>query len=88
MTTNKNRNYKKGYERERKLVVQDRNQGHLAFRSAGSHSPIDVFVLDPEKKIIRLIQCKPKSMPLSQREKILKELEKYLGMYEIRTVVW
>jgi len=83
MTTNKNRNYKRGYEKERKLVNQLRAKGCLSFRSAGSHSPIDVFALNPEMKLINLIQSKPKSMSKAQKDKILEDLKKYEGIYKV-----
>lgn len=50
--------YEKGVRFERKLVNEARQQGHIAFRSAGSHSPIDVCIVDKQHKIIYLIQCK------------------------------
>ena len=46
-----NKNYLKGVRKERKIVNIARNEGKLAFRSAGSHSPIDVFILD--KKVFK-----------------------------------
>ena len=87
MTTNKNRNYKKGYEKERKLVNRFRDKGCLSFRSAGSHSPIDVFALNPESKLINLIQCKPKSMSKKNKDKILEDLKKYEGIYKVYVYV-
>jgi Holliday junction resolvase len=62
-----NRNYLKGVRKERQLVNQAREQGLIAFRSAGSHSPIDVVIINMEKEEIRFIQCKPDS--ISQPEK-------------------
>lgn len=50
--------YRKGANKERKIVNAWREKGAIAFRSAGSKSPIDVTVIDFENKIIRLIQCK------------------------------
>ena len=38
--------YQKGADRERKIVNRAREKGHIAFRSAGSHSPIDVCIID------------------------------------------
>ena len=51
-----NYNYLKGVRKERKLVNDARAQGFLAFRSAGSHSPIDVVIIDPEHETIKLVQ--------------------------------
>ena len=58
-----------------------RDKGMLSFRSAGSHSPIDVFALDIENKTIWLIQSKPKSMSENAKAKIYDEIKKYMGEY-------
>ena len=55
-----NRNYKKGYAFERSIVESYRKIGWVAFRSAGSHSPIDVVVINPKNVEVILIQCKNK----------------------------
>lgn len=53
-----NNNYKKGANFERSIVNKAREDGLIAFRSAGSHSPIDVVIIDIEAGIIDLLQCK------------------------------
>ena len=53
-----------------------RKEGHISFRSAGSHSPIDVVDIDHEFKIIKFIQCKPDSMSDKEKERIRKTLPK------------
>jgi len=62
-----NRNYKRGADKERKIVKKlmpskvfsdIKENGVIAFRSAGSHSPIDVISIDFKNKIIKVIQCK------------------------------
>lgn len=52
------KNYNKGRKQEYKIVWDLRSRGWLAFRSAGSHSPVDVVAINPEKKEILLIQSK------------------------------
>ena len=54
-----NPNYVKGVKKERAIVNQARAEGKIAFRSAGSHSPVDVVIIDYFSKTIKLIQCKP-----------------------------
>jgi len=49
-------NYRRGYDSERDIVNRFRTLGFIAVRSAGSHSPVDVFVLRPSYPI--LIQAK------------------------------
>lgn len=54
----KRTNYARGAEVERFLVNGARGKHQLAFRSAGSHSSIDVFILDEHEETVDLIQCK------------------------------
>jgi Holliday junction resolvase len=79
--------YRKGADKERRIVNKAREAGYLAFRSAGSHSPIDVFILNPTAHHIYLIQSKSSKMPESQKQKILEELKKYQGLYEVKVAV-
>lgn len=51
-----NKNYRRGYVIERKVVNEFRDKGLFATRSAGSHSLFDVIALD--KVYIYLIQLK------------------------------
>jgi len=57
-----NKNYLKGTRKERKIVNEAREKGHIAARTAGSHSPIDCFIIDKEARVIEFIQAKPDSM--------------------------
>jgi Holliday junction resolvase len=50
--------YRRGADKERKLVKRAKEEGKIAFRSAGSHSPIDVCIIDHANRRIDLIQCK------------------------------
>jgi len=76
-----NKKYLKGIRKERKYVNDARAKGQIAFRSAGSHSPIDVITIDTEFKVINLIQCKPDNFPEKERQKILNDLKKLDGVY-------
>jgi len=78
-----NKNYINGVKKERKLVNEARDSGKLAFRSAGSHSPIDVFILDVARKQIRLVQCKPKSMSDNKKEALRDTLKHFIGTYDV-----
>lgn len=51
-----------------------RDHGCIAFRSAGSHSPIDVCVIDLQHRIIRLIQCKVGEISERQKERMAAAL--------------
>lgn len=84
----RNTNYKKGYNKERRIVNQFRAAKCLAFRSAGSHSPIDVFVLDPLNHVIKLIQSKAGKISDLEKERILSDIKKFEGIYEVEVHLW
>jgi len=65
-----NKNYQKGVRKERKIVNEARDKGFISFRSAGSHSPIDVCIIDKKGKIIEFVQAKPKDMSQKLKEHI------------------
>ncbi len=53
-----NHNYIKGRKKEYRKVSELKTLGcPIAFRSAGSHSPIDVVGINPEERTIMLVQC-------------------------------
>ncbi len=53
-------NYTTGVRKERKIVNQLKKEGwDIVQRSAGSRSPIDVWAVNKDLKLIRLIQAKP-----------------------------
>lgn len=67
-----NKNYLKGRQKEWRTCQKLKKEGFkIVQRSAGSHSPVDIFAIDKLTKVIRFVQCKPKS--LSEKKK--KELE-------------
>lgn len=70
--------YLKGVRKERKLVNTNKALGHISFRSAGSHSPIDVVVINERLKAIRFYQAKSDKMPQSQITK-LEQKYKFLN---------
>lgn len=67
--------YRKGVKLERFLVNKARKEGLISFRSAGSHSPIDLITINDKEKKIELIQCK--TGVLSTKDK--KEIEDFLN---------
>lgn len=70
--------YQKGADRERKIVNRAREKGHIAFRSAGSHSPIDVCIIDKKARVITFVQSK---MTISEKAKqrLLDEQKDLIG---------
>ena len=83
-----NKNYKNGAEKERRIMNKFREQGCIAFRSAGSHSPIDVCVINPIIKEILLIQSKLGYLSIPEKARILSEGEKLNGDYRVKFELW
>jgi Holliday junction resolvase len=68
-------NYRKGVRKERKVVNQLKAEGwDIAQRSAGSHSPVDIWAVNLKTKEIMLIQCKPDNY---------KDTKKYQDLIDI-----
>lgn len=82
------RNYKNGADKERRIVKKFRDNGCLAFRSAGSHSPIDCFILDTQKHEIKLIQSKIGYLSPKQRGEIMTKCLQYEGDYKVVFELW
>ena len=79
--------YVKGRRKEYKIVRGLRDKGDIAQRSAGYHSPIDVFGIHMERKEILLIQAKPDSMSSNARKKLEEENAGLNGTFEVRFIV-
>ena len=77
------RNYLKGIRKERKFVNEARKLGFIAFRSAGSHSPIDVCIIDLENRKIEFIQCKPDNYSENSKLKLEEALMKLNHFFEV-----
>ena len=81
--------YYKGVALERFLVNEARaKKGFMAFRSAGSHSPIDVVTIDTKNKEIIFYQVKNwktlKSKATQKRlEKEVSDFFDHTGMYNV-----
>jgi fructose-1,6-bisphosphatase len=78
---NKNKNYISGARFERRLVNFARDNKLISYRSAGSHSPIDVTMIDTLTKTVYFIQSKAKKISKNAKSKIekgLPEQDEYL----------
>jgi Holliday junction resolvase len=80
-----NKNYVKGRKKEYKIIKELKAQGYeIAQRTAGSHSPIDVFAIKKDEKKILLIQAKAyENMNNPEFERIEKELSWLTGPFEV-----
>lgn len=80
-----NKNYQKGVRKERKIIQKLKSKGCcIAQRSAGSHSPIDIFAVHKEQRKIFFIQSKPDNFSEKNKEKIIKELDYLNGQFEVK----
>ena len=82
-------NYKRGANFERRIRAKEERKGNLAIRSSGSHTIIDLVIIDKQNKIIKLIQCKPASQRNKDGElnaegkRIEAEIKQYEGEYMV-----
>jgi Holliday junction resolvase len=77
----------KGIRKEQDIVKEARERGLLAFRSAGSHSPIDVCIIDKHQKKIFFIQCKPRDMSEKLKNRLEAEHADLNNFYECCFIV-
>ena len=82
-----NKNYVKGRKKEYKLVKREKLKWRISFRSAGSHSPIDVVSIDTEFKVINLIQSKPDFWNEKQRKNLEEKNKDLNGIYKVTFLV-
>ena len=80
-----NPQYVKGRRKEYKIVHKHRDLGHIAFRSAGSHSPVDVVAIDTKNRTIHLIQSKVGKISAREKEEYLSQIPK--GTYKVELTI-
>lgn len=86
---------RKGRMYEWKIREVLRGEGYLVVRSAASQTPIDLIAFHPEKKIIKLVQCKSYAgdmflkdgSPNTEMKRILEELAPYTGTFVVTAEV-
>ena len=81
-------NYRRGADKERRIVNKYRKAGKIALRSAGSHSIIDVVAIDKENKVIYLIQSKLGYLSKPEKLRIKQEGEQLNGEYTVIFSLW
>lgn len=80
--------YKRGRDKEYRTVGKLREQGYeIAQRSAGSHSPIDIWAVNRTRRLITLVQCKGVLASENKLEKLRKELDWLNGKWEVEVKV-
>lgn len=75
-----NKKYLKGVRLERAIVNKAKAKGLISFRSAGSHSPIDVVVIAKNQKRIIFVQGKANKSHKVNAKKV-QEFNKLNGTY-------
>lgn len=71
-----NSNYIKGRRKEYAICKRLKSLGFdIAQRSAGSHSPIDVFAIHKAKREVIWVQSKPDKFPKIQADRIHEQLD-------------
>ena len=79
-----NANYLKGRRKEYKIMHELKDNGfEIAHRTAGSHSPIDVFGISRDKRIIKFIQSKPDNYGKTASKRIHDALDYLNGVWNV-----
>jgi len=83
-----NLNYRRGRRKEYRIVKQLKQDGYdIAQRSAGSHSPVDVWAIDTTNKRIMLVQVKPDSISKTKENRLHQDNKQLNGMYIVEYVI-
>jgi len=83
-------NFQKGGKKEYKIIKREGydlrkpTKERMAIRSAGSHSPVDVVLIDMVERTIRFVQCKPNSMSENKRQALREENNLLNGSFMAR----
>ena len=79
-----NKIYRKGRRKEYGVCDSLKKDGYdIVQRSAGSHSPIDIFAIDIENKIIKLVQVKSGLFLGNELQKIEEDNKLLNGKFEV-----
>ena len=79
-----NKNYLAGRKKEYRICNLLKAEGYdIAQRSAGSHSPVDIWAVNKHTKVIKLIQAKPNNFRNSQKNILLKKYGDLSGQYAV-----
>lgn len=78
-----NKNYKKGRAKEYRIMDKLRKDFDIVARTAGSHSKVDIFLINKKKKEIIFIQSKPESMSDNKKKELEKELKWLNGKFKV-----
>lgn len=79
-----NPNYKKGRRKEYSVCDKLKIEGwEIVQRTAGSHSPIDIFAINTETKEIRFIQVKAGEISQKEYDKIIEDNKKLNSKYSV-----
>jgi len=79
-----NKNYVNGRNKEYKVCKQLKENGFdIAQRSAGSHSPIDIFAINRLTRVVKFIQCKPDNFSELNKKRIMEELGYLKDMWRV-----
>lgn len=82
-TSHWRKRYGKGRDQEYKIMKKLREQGYIAFRSAGSHGMFDVIGIHTGKKIIQMIQSKPTGFSKPEIQRLKDEAKEVAGVYMV-----
>ena len=77
--------YARGRHKEYRLKKKYEREGCIVIRSSGSHSPVDLVVIDYNEKKIKLIQSKL-NLKYGVKEKLEAENSNLNGVYDVEYI--
>lgn len=78
-------NYQRGYEIERKIMEELTGRGFLVFRSAGSHSKIDILGIRKDR-IVAVQSKRTKEFSWSVYRKEVEAIQEIIRSYELDNI--
>ena len=84
-----NRNYKNGRAKEYRIIEKLKKAGYdIVFRSAGSHSSIDIVAIRKSDTSIVFVQSKPKKFSKNKAQELCLENEWLNNRFFVSFNVW
>ena len=75
-------NYNNGRAKEGRICRKLKAEGfEIAQRSAGSHSPIDLFAINLKTRVIKFVQAKPRKFSETEEKKIMEKWGELNGVF-------
>lgn len=79
---------RKGKRYEHYVRHEYLKQGYYCMRSAASKGVFDLIAINPDLKLIHVVQCKAGKVSKPEAERIKAEMAKFEGTYDVLGCLW